>query len=179
MSEPLPPKAPDLRALLTPLVGHDVDFVLIGGMAGIAHGSNYLTFDLDIAYRRGRGNIKRLVAALVELDVRLRGAPADLEFPLDERMIENGSNFTFVTPHGDLDILGDVAGVKSFDALSSDAVEREISGLPVKVASISSLIAMKRAANRPKDRNMLEDYLVIADEQRRAEAGDAERSESS
>lgn len=172
MSEPLPPKAPDLNALLTPFVKHDVDFVLIGGIAGIAHGSNYLSFDLDLAYSRSPGNVKRLVAALGELDVRLRGAPPELKFLLDERTIENGSNFTFITPHGDLDVLGDVAGVKDFEALAKDAVERDVGGLTIMVASINSLIAMKRAANRPKDRNMLEDYLVIADEQRlAAEAG--------
>lgn len=169
MSEVLPPRAPDLKALLTPLIEHDVDFVLIGGMAGIVHGSSYPSFDLDVAYSRRPANVKRLVAALEELDVRLRGAPPELEFLLDAQTIENGSNFTFVTPHGDLDVLGDVSGIKNFDALAEAAVERRVAGFPTKVASIDSLIAMKRAANRPKDRNMLEDYLVIADEQRRAE----------
>lgn len=169
MSRALPPKAPDLKALLRPLVERGVDFVLIGGMAGIAHGSDYLSFDLDIAYSRSRENVKRLVAALEELDVSLRGAPPDLEFPLDERMIENGANFTFITPHGDLDLLADVAGVKDFETLQRDAVEREVGGLPIKVASINALIAMKRASNRPKDQSMLEDYLVLADEQKQRE----------
>jgi hypothetical protein len=167
--EPLPPKAPNLRQLLAPFVRHDVEFVLIGGMAGIAHGSGYLSYDLDLAYSRRTGNIKRLVAALGELEVRLRGAPPELKFLLDERTIENGSNFTFITPHGDLDVLGDIAGVKGFDELAEGAVDRIVAGFPIRVASIDSLISMKRAANRPKDRNMLEDYIVIADEQRRAE----------
>jgi predicted nucleotidyltransferase len=169
VSEPLPPKAPNLRALLKPLVDHHVDFVMIGGMAGIAHGSDHLSFDLDIAYSRSRENMKRLVEALGELDVRLRGAPPELEFILDQRTIENGANFTFITPHGDLDVLGDVAGIKDFDALERNAIVREVGDIPIKVASIDDLIAMKRAANRPKDRNMLEDYLVLADERRRRE----------
>jgi hypothetical protein len=150
-------------------VRHGVDFVVIGGMAGIAHGSNFVSFDLDVVYGRDRANVKRLVAALRDIGVRLRGAPVDLEFLLDERTIENGSNFTFVTPHGDFDVLGDVAGVKGFDALIEKAERLEISGFEVPVASIDSLIAMKRAANRPKDRNMLEEYIVIADEQHRRE----------
>jgi hypothetical protein len=98
----LPPKAPNLRQLLGPLVRHGVDFVLIGGMAGVAHGSNYPSFDLDVIYSRDRANIARLVSALEEIGVRLRGAPADLPFLLDARTIENDTNFTFVTPHGDL-----------------------------------------------------------------------------
>jgi hypothetical protein len=165
--ESLPPKAPDLNKLLEPLVRHGVDFVLIGGMAGIAHGSNYPSFDLDIVYSRGRANIGRLVMALTELGVRLRGAPSDPPFVLDQRTIENGANFTFVTPHGDLDVLGDVAGLKSFGELVSDAEEKEIAGLPVKVASIDHLIAMKRAASRPKDKLMVEEYIVLADEQKK------------
>ena len=170
-SEPLPPKAPDLRALLEPLVEHGVDFVVIGGMAGIALGSNYPSFDLDVMYDRSRANIRRLVAALEELDVRLRGAPPDLPFQLEARTIENGANFTFVTPHGDMDVLADAAGVKEYASLAARAVEREIAGFPVKVASIDDLIAMKRAANRPKDRNMLEEYIVLADERRRPDRG--------
>lgn len=162
--EPLPPQAPDIRGLLEPLVRHGVDFVLIGGTAGTVLGSSYPSFDVDVAYSRDRANVARLVSALRELDVRLRGAPADVPFLLDERTIENGSNFTFITPHGDFDVLGEVSGVKSFAALDAGAVVREIVGLEIRVASIDQLIAMKRAANRPKDRAMLEEYLVLADE---------------
>lgn len=167
-TEPLPPRPPDLRALLTPLLRHGVDFVLIGGMAGISHGSNYPSYDLDVVYARDRANIPRLVDALREIGVRLRGAPPDLPFLLDAKTIENGSNFTFVTPHGDFDILGHADGMSGYDELKAEAVVREILGLEVPVASIDHLIAMKRAANRPKDRLMVEEYIVIADEQRKA-----------
>jgi hypothetical protein len=166
IGEPLPPRPPDLNRLLEPLIRHGVDFVLIGGMAGLAQGSNYPSYDLDVVYSRRRDNVARLVAALRELDVRLRGAPAELEFTLDERTIENGANFTFVTPYGDFDVLGDVAGLKSFEDLAAAAEEKEVAGLQISVASLDHLIAMKRAANRPKDRNMLEEYLVIADQRR-------------
>ncbi|MGN6201701.1 MAG: hypothetical protein ACTHNY_04790 [Solirubrobacterales bacterium] len=167
--ESLPPKAPDIRRLLEPLVRHGVDFVLIGGMAGIARGSNYPSFDLDVAYSRDKANVGRLVAALKEIGVRLRGAPADLPFQLDEKSIENGANFTFVTPFGDFDVLADVAGIRNFDELRAKSEEREFFGLTVPVASLNHLISMKRAANRPKDRNMLEEYLVLAEKIRKSE----------
>jgi hypothetical protein len=166
--EQLPSRPPDLRALLTPLLRHGVDFVLIGGIAGLSHGSSFPTFDLDVVYARDRDNITRLVDALREIGVRLRGAPADLPFLLDAKTIENGSNFTFVTPHGDFDILGHADGMPGYEELRAEAAVREILGLEVRVASIDHLIAMKRAANRPKDRVALEEYIVIADEQRRA-----------
>lgn len=166
-TEQLPPRPADLRALLTPLARHGVDFVLIGGMAGISHGSNYPSYDLDVVYARDRDNIARLVEALQEIGVRLRGAPADPPFLLDARTIENGSNFTFVTPHGDFDVLGHVDGMPGYDELRAEAPVREILGLEVRVASIDHLIAMKRAANRTKDKLMVEEYIVLADEQRR------------
>lgn len=174
----LPRKAPDLRRLLEPLTRHGVDFVLIGGMAGIARGSAYPSFDLDIVYARDRANVARLVSALEEIGVRLRGAPPDLPFVLDSRTIENGVNFTFITPYGDFDVLGDVAGIRSFDDLKSGATEMEIHGVPVRVASLDHLIAMKRAANRTKDKLMVEEYIVIANGQKKLAQEEKERGGS-
>jgi predicted nucleotidyltransferase len=170
MTEPPRPTAPNLREILDVFLRHGVEFVLVGGLAGMAHGSNYPSFDVDLAYERSRENIKRLVGALREIGVRLRGAPADLPFIPDARTIENGVNFTFITPYGDLDLLADVGGVRSYAELRADAIEYEIEGFTIPVASIDHLIAMKRAANRPKDKLMLEEYIVIADELRKAQS---------
>lgn len=163
----LPAKAPEVGKLLGPLIAHGVDFILIGGQAGISHGSAYPSYDLDVLYARDRDNVARLVAALEQIGVRLRGAPEELPFVLDARTIENGSNFTFITPYGDFDVLADAAGMPSYQELKAAAVESEVFGHLVKVASIDHLIAMKRAAGRTKDKLMVEEYIVIADEQKR------------
>jgi hypothetical protein len=165
----LPPKAPEFRRLLRPLIEHGVDFVLIGGQAGVFHGSTYPSYDLDVVYSLDRDNVTRLVAALEEIGVRLRGAPLDLPFQLDARTIENGANFTFETPYGDLDVLADAAGMRSYEDLKSESVQREVFGHQVRVASIDNLIAMKKAAGRTKDKLMVEEYIVIADRQRAAD----------
>ncbi len=154
--------------MLAPLVRHGVDFVLVGGQAGTAHGSSYPSYDVDIAYDRARDNVVRLVAALQEIGVRLRGGPPDLPFVVDERTIHNGANFTFVTPYGDFDILGDIDGIRSYSELRTEARMIDLGGLSIRVASLDHLIAMKRGSNRTKDRLMLEEYIVIADEQQRA-----------
>jgi hypothetical protein len=168
----LPVKAPEIAKLLGPLISHGVDFVLIGGQAGISHGSSYPSYDLDVVYARDHDNVVRLVAALGEIGVRLRGAPKDLPFVLDARTIENGANFTFITPFGDLDVLADATGVPSYADLKAAAIDREVFGHLVKVASIDHLIAMKRAAGRTKDKLMVEEYIVLADEQQKADRGD-------
>jgi hypothetical protein len=156
--------------LLGALTKHEVDFVVIGGMAGLAHGSAYPTYDLDVAYSRAEANLRRMVAALEELEVTLRGAPDGLPFRPDVRTLANGASFTFDTPHGSFDILADPAGVASYEDLGKEARTEVIEGNEVRIASIDHLIAMKRAANRTKDKLMLEEYIVIADEQRRAGA---------
>ena len=167
---PLPQKAPEIDKLLGPLVRHGVDFVVVGGMAGLAHGSNYPSFDVDVAYARDAGNLERLVAALKQIGVTLRGAPPEQPFQIDVKTLQNGANFTFVTPYGDFDVLADVGGIRSYELLRASSEEKEIAGVQVRVASIDHLIAMKRAVNRTKDQLMLEEYIVIADEQRRADA---------
>jgi hypothetical protein len=160
--------------LLGTLVRCGVDFVVIGGLAGLAQGSSYPTFDLDVAYARDPGNLQRLASALDEIGVTLRGAPSDLPFKPDPQTLGNGANFTFATAYGSFDILGDVAGIKSYERLRSNARFETIAGVEVRVASLDDLIAMKRAANRVKDQLMVLEYVELADEISRREA-DGER----
>jgi hypothetical protein len=155
------------RTLLETLVRHGVDFVLIGGMAGTARGSAYITLDIDVAYERSRANLERLADALRELEATLREAP-ELPFMLDAETLANGANFTFDTPYGPLDILTAPAGVPSYATLRQEAgQELLVEGLSIRVASLDHLIAMKEAAGRPKDLLMASEYRVISDELRR------------
>ena len=154
--------------LLETLVRHAVDFVLIGGMAGVARGSSYVTLDIDVAYERSRPNLDRMVAALHELDATLRGAPEDVPFHLDPKTLENGANFTFDTRHGPLDILADAAGAPPYATLRDGAGEELlVEGVKIRVASLDHLIAMKEAAGRTKDLLAASEYRTLSDELRR------------
>src|SRR5262245_38482274 len=92
-------------ALLRLLVNGEVEFIVIGGVAAIAHGTARLTQDVDVVYRRTPENIERVVATLAPLNPYPRGAPPGLPFKWDSRTLANGLNFTFTTDLGDLDIL--------------------------------------------------------------------------
>ena len=155
------------KPILETLVAHDVDFVLIGGLAGMAHGSSYPSYDVDVAYSRHRENLERLAAALTELGATLRGAPPDIPFLLDAKTIENGANFTFDTHFGALDILSDPEGAPPYDRLVAGAGEPvKFEGVLIRVTSLDHLIAMKEAAGRPHDKQMAMEYRAISDELR-------------
>jgi hypothetical protein len=145
---------------------HGVDFVLIGGLAGMALGSSLPSFDVDVAYERGKDNLERLAAALQELKATLRGAPPGLPFLLDAKTLENGAMFTFETPFGSLDILSDPSGSPPYQQLRAAGQDVAIDGVPTRVASIDHLIAMKESTGREKDRYMAQEYRVLSDELR-------------
>lgn len=149
----------------------EIDFVVIGGVAGGAHGSIYATADVDLAYSRELENLQRISALLRELDASLRGAPRDLPFQLDARSLQEGGNFTFDTSLGSVDIIGFPAGAPPYEELRKDAKLIKAEGRHVRVASLDHLIAMKEAAGRPKDLLAASEYRVLADEMR--ERGDS------
>ena len=156
----------DPLPILEELARAGVDFVVIGGVAGGAHGSSYGTFDLDIAYERGKRNLDRLAKVLRDLGAELRGAPSGLPFQLDAETLRQGANFTFTTRLGAVDILSDSAGAPPYERLREDALQIDVRGYPIHIASLDHLIAMKEAAGRPRDKLMATEYRVLSDELR-------------
>jgi hypothetical protein len=89
----------EFQNLLPTLVKGGVDFVLVGGMAGIVHGSARVTYDVDLIYSRSDENIGRLVEVLAPHAPYLRDAPKGLPFSWDTKTLRNGLNFTLTTAH--------------------------------------------------------------------------------
>ena len=152
--------------LLKKLVSFDVDFVIIGGVAAVTHGSAYETRDLDICYRRSKENVKKLVKLLRSLHAKLRGPKEELPFILDEKTFSFGLNFTFTTDLGDFDLLGELGGVGSYDRVEMMSEPIDLCGFKVKVLSLDGLILSKRAANRPKDQAHLKELEAIREMKR-------------
>ena len=146
---------PPLLHIVELLHSHGVEFVVIGGQAAVLHGAPLPTFDVDLSYRRTKENLERLAAALKTLEPTLRGAPPDLPFQLDAQSLALGSNFTFNTSAGPLDLLGWVEPLGSYDNFISRTTTFELAGLALQVLSLDDLIAIKRHLARPKDRIML------------------------
>jgi hypothetical protein len=156
----MPPEfRPDL--LLGRLGTAGVDYVVVGGVAAQAHGTSLFTGDLDICYASDADNLERLGRTLVALGARLRGVAADVPFIPDGRTLRRTQILTLDTPDGPLDLLVDPSGSPGYETLAGRAVKVEWAGSTIKVASLEDLIAMKRAAGRPKDLLAVEELEAI------------------
>src|SRR5262249_43535050 len=61
-----------LEPLLRHLLDNNAEFVLVGGLAMIAQGAMYNTFDLDVCYSRTPKNLVAIARAMAPLRPRLR-----------------------------------------------------------------------------------------------------------
>jgi predicted nucleotidyltransferase len=141
----------EFEPIITSLAKNEVEFVIIGGLAITHYGSAYVTQDFDFCYLRTPENIKRIVDAMGPFNPRLRNFPEGLPFIFDKSTLQNGTNFTFDTDIGDIDLLGEVAGVGTYVEVEKDSKEVLMFGQLVKVISLEKLISAKRAAGRTKD----------------------------
>jgi len=142
---------PDIPAILKLLASAGVEFVLVGGVAGIAHGSSLSTRDIDVVYRRTPDNIRRLAEALKPYHPYLRGAPAGLPFQWDATTVERGLNFTLDTDLGPIDLLGEILGGGLYEDIRPSSDLSQTFGVTCRVLDLPTLIRVKRAAGRPKD----------------------------
>lgn len=151
------PEAFTPERILAVLVEHGVDFVLIGGLAAVAHGSPLLTEDVDVTPEASEANLDRLARALRALDARVRhpDIPEGLPFSCDATSLAAAIFWNLTTPHGDLDISFAPAGTSGYPTLVVEATPFTFRGVTVQLASLADIVRSKAAADRPKDHRAL------------------------
>jgi hypothetical protein len=156
--------------VVSTLHSHEVSFVIIGGIAAIAHGSALPTEDIDITPERSERNLERLAEALRELDARLRvdSEPDGVSFPVDARFFADATVLNLVTDAGDVDLVVQPAGfVHGYDDLVANAVVVDIGdGGTTLIAALTDVISSKQAAGRTKDIAALPHLRALEAEQR-------------
>jgi hypothetical protein len=150
--------------LLESLAKESVAFVLVGGLAVQLHGYMRMTYDIDLVLAMDDENLTRFIEIAkrfglapimpVDIDALKNVAQIDqwhrekgmLAFALREPRI--GGSVVDVLVRSDV----------SFERLNADAVNADLYGLTIKIASVDHLLEMKRIANRVKDQ---EDIVAL------------------
>jgi hypothetical protein len=156
------------KTLLATLAANHVEFVIIGGLAATLHGSARVTYDLDIVYNRTPDNLSRIVAALSPYQPYLRGAPEGLPFKFDVETLKRGLNFTFTTSVGPIDLLGELSGIGSYEAVLARSNTATMFDGTYRFINLEGLITSKKAAGRPKDLETIAELETIREERRRS-----------
>jgi hypothetical protein len=155
------PEISDLEKIAEILLRHRVEFLVIGGQAEILMGSPRVTYDTDLCYRRTQANLERLAGALAEIKPSLRGAPPDLPVVLDAAALALGSNYTFDTPLGPLDLLGWMEPVGTYDDVAPHSESYKLGEFELRTIGLDDLIRIKQHIGRAKDRESLLQLLAI------------------
>jgi len=160
------PAALDPQCLFTTLAEHDVDYVLIGGLAAVLHGSTAMTNDADILPDPAVDNLERLGLALRSLNARLRvdGDPDGVVFDPHPALIASMAMLNMTTRCGDLDLTFTPSGLDGYEGVSERSVTFEVGGLHLQVAALADIIRSKEAADRPKDHATLPILLALQEE---------------
>jgi hypothetical protein len=139
-------------------------FVVVGGLAVVLHGYARLTADVDIVVDLAPGEAVKAVAALGRIGMVPRAPVEAREFADPDKrrtwVEEKGMRvFSMHDPrHPIVEVDLFVDPPIPFAELAARAEWISIGDRSVRVASIADLVAMKRAAGRPKD---LEDIAAL------------------
>lgn len=148
------PPSPDFLGLLRALFDHGVDFILVGGVAAVLHGAPIGTFDLDVVHSRSPENIERLLAVLQDLDAYYRGRGEQRVRPDTSHLASPGHRL-LMTRFGPLHVLGTIGDDHGYEDLVEHTVEVWVSGMPVRVLDLETLIAVKEETGHEKDRAVI------------------------
>ncbi len=148
----------DPQRLLAALEGSGADYVVVGGIALMAHGVVRATLDLDIVPDPSTENIGRLATALAEIGAQPQGEP---QTPVDAGLLGRAANMRFDTGAGPLDVLCADQYRRLYPDLRERSVAIEVAGVVARVVSRNDLIRMKAGTGRDRDLLDIGDLLAL------------------
>jgi hypothetical protein len=150
----------DPERIVKALARRGVRYVLIGAVAARLQGFPRLTADADITPECSEDNLKRLAAALRDLDARVHtdSVPEGLAFDCSPETLGRAELWNLTTSAGRLDVAFKPSGTAGYEDLSTNAIGFEVFGVQIKAASLDDIVRSKTAAGRPQD---LQDVVVL------------------
>lgn len=152
------------------LTRHDVEFVVVGGIAAILQGSPLTTEDVDVVYLASEGNCRRLVEALDEMDASYAD-PAGRTIRPDLERLTSARVHLLNTSCGRVDLMRTVGDDLAYPQLIGRTRRLEVGEVEVWVLELEAIIETKEQADRPKDRYQLPFLRQLLAEIRRQEEG--------
>ncbi len=155
--------------VLRVLTRHQVEFILVGGVAAILQGSPLTTEDVDVVYLPSEKNITRLARALAELE-------AHYFDPAGRHIEPNASRLASMTMHllttncGRVDVLRTVGNDLAHQDLLEKSREFNVADFRVRALDLETIIETKEHADRPKDQYQLPFLRQLLAEIQRLEA---------
>lgn len=140
-----------LNRLLKILCDADIPFVIVGGFAGMLHGSSLVTRDLDVCSVLTDETIAKLREALRDLHPFHRISSTRTSFMTEPEAGSTWNHLYLQTDLGPLDILTTITGVGDFNRVNASAVDIRLFGRDIRIMSIDDLIVAKEALGRDKD----------------------------
>ncbi|CAN5582405.1 hypothetical protein BH09BAC4_BH09BAC4_00310 [soil metagenome] len=149
----------DVLQLLQSLNRNNVQFLLVGGMAGVVHGHIRTTQDMDLWLKSDAKNKANLIYALEENDVAGAAHLTDVPLIFGWTSVAVGK-YGFTLDMGyNLKAFRDI----DFEACYGRAIDVLFDGVSFKVIQLNDLITEKLATGRSKDIGDAEVLIKIKD----------------
>jgi len=148
-------------SLLEQLVRADVDFVIVGGFAGVVHGCTYVTQDIDICCDFSVANLLRLQEALADLHPVHRMTPNRKKLKLTEKNCGQFKNLYLDTDVGQLDCLSFIDGLGDYQKVEQASEIIKVEDIQLRVLGLDALIIARKAINRPRDNEAIKQLEAI------------------
>ncbi len=143
------------------LSANEVEYVVVGGVAGVLHGSQIVTEDVDICAPLSLLNLERILAALRGFNPRFRMSPDNRPLPDRASALAGFKNLYLVTDLGQIDILSTIDGVGEYAEVARHTICVDLGGFMCRVLDLDTLIQAKSAVNSPKDRQAVLELKAI------------------
>lgn len=149
-----------VEAIIRALNEADVRYLIVGGLAVIAHGYMRFTTDVDLLLDLEEDNIKRAVKVLQSLDYRPRLPVAITDFAethkreqwVNEKNLIVFSLASTQHPLTEVDIFAQNP-LNFAQAYEAAAWKEVVAGLTAPIISLEDLLRLKQQAGRPQDIN--------------------------